>query len=233
MTNIIDILFLFFYLDYQTCVQNGNMIQSSDKSFFCPNFYYVFYAELELNLNRYFTISSREQWSLLFVDYNFMPPVNINNDNFNEDRSILVFKYQPHILTILHNAKIKYCCLPCQNEWTTARGRVIFQAEVPEINKYNVLFGYLFTQKCRICHRDTEPSWYLDEATRIMKNVCRILIENFYSNRQLLLSSPSSSSEEDDVQRASHMRNRHHRDLCRACQEGSCYGLHGQYQQRR
>jgi len=196
------------------------MIESLDKSLFCPNFYYVFYAELELNLNRFFPINSREQWSLLFVDYNFMPPININNRN----ASIEIFRYQPHILTILHNAKIKYCCLHCQYEWTTARGRAIFQAEIPEINKYNILFGYLFTQKCGKCHRDIEPSWYLDEATRVMKNVCRILIENFYSDRQFFLSpSSSSSSSEDDVQRSSHMRDHHHRDLCRACQEGSCY----------
>jgi hypothetical protein len=193
-----------------------------DKSLFCPNFYYVFYAELEINLNRFFPTNSNEQWSLLFVDYNFMPPIYINN---NIHTSVLTFYYQPHILTILHNAKIKYRCLHCQHEWTTARGRAIFQAEKPETNKYNILFAYLFTQKCQICHRDTEPSWYVDEATRVMKNVCRILIDHFYTDRQFLSSPSSSSSSEDEfVQRSSHMRDYHHRDLCPACQVGSCYG---------
>ncbi len=203
------------------------MIEPLDKSFFCPNFYYVFYAEMEINLNRFFTRNSREQWSLLFVDYNFMPPVNVNDNHFNRRTPVQTFTYQPHILTILHNAKIKYRCLHCVHEWTTARGRAIFQAEIPEINKHNVLFAHLFTQQCQKCRRDIEPSWYLDEATRVMKNVCRILIDKFYSHRQFLLSSSSSSSsDEDDMQRASYMRSHHHRDLCRACQEGSCYSSH-------
>lgn len=168
-------------LDYNKCIKDAHMIESDDKINFCPNFYYVFYGELELNLNRYFSENCCEQWSLLFIDYNFMPPVHIN-----DHRSFEIFQPERHILTILHNAKIKYSCLYCQNEWTTARGRAIFQAEIPQTNKYNVLFAHLFTQKCQICHRDIKPSWYLDEATRVIKNVSRILIDIFYSQRRSL-----------------------------------------------
>jgi hypothetical protein len=212
-----------FYLDYQMCIQNAQTIEPAEKSLFCLNFYYVFYAELEINMNRYFTDNSREQWSLLFVDYNFMPPIHLNNNHL----PVQTFFYQPHILTILHNAKVKYCCLNCRYEWASARGRAIFQSERPEPNKYNILFAYLFTQKCQQCHQETKPSWYLDEATRVMKNVCRILMNKFYSD----LHSPSSSSstsEEAFNQRASDMRNPHHQNLCRACQEGSCYASHWQ-----
>jgi hypothetical protein len=155
-----------------------------------------------------------------------MPPIYLNNHH----SSVQTFFYQPKILTILHNAKIKYCCLNCQYEWTSARGRAIFQAEIPESNKHNILFGYLFSQKCQKCHQETQPSWYLDEATRVMKNVCRVLLNKFYS---ILPSSTSSSSEEEDFdQRTSDMRNHHHRHLCRACQEGSCYASHWQYPHR-
>lgn len=222
-------LFSFFYLEYKMCLQEARGIIPLDKSLFCPNFYYVFYAEVEIHLNRFFTENSREQWSLLFVDYNFMPPIYLNENNFNRYESFQIFKYQPHILTIVHNAKIKYCCLDCECEWTTARGRAIFQAEIPEINKYNILFAYLFTQKCQKCRRETAPSWYVDEATRVMKNVCRILLDQFYSHRQLEL----SSSSEDDIQRLSDMKDHHQQDLCQACQEGSCYASNWRHQQMR
>ena len=218
------LFYFFLYLDYQLCIQDAQTIESADKSLFCLNYFYVFYAELEINLNRYFTQNSREQWSLLFVDYNFMPPIHLNMN-----KSIQPFFYTPNILTILHNAKVKYCCLDCSYEWTTARGRAIFQAEIPETNKYNILFAYLFTQKCQRCHQETKPSWYLDEATRVMKNVCRILLNKFY---WLPSSSSSSSSEEDFDQRASDMSSHHHRELCSACQEGSCYASHWQYPHR-
>ena len=211
----------------------------SDKILFCLNSYLVFYAELEININRFFTQNSREQWSLLFVDYNFMPPVYIHNTKLNPKTSAQRYFFQPHILTILHNAKVKYCCLSCRYEWTTARGRAIFQGEKPEANKYNVLFAYLFPQKCQICRKDTEPSWYLDETTRVMKSVCRILNEEFYSDRQFL-SPPSSSSssssldqEEECEQRFSAMRNSHPQHLCRACQQGSCYTSQWFYQRKR
>jgi hypothetical protein len=204
-----------------------------DKSLFCPNFYYVFYAELEINLNRFFTANSREQWSLLFVDYSFIPP-NYHDYMINTYKSAEIFSFQPRIITTLHNAKIKYRCLHCDQEWTTARGRAIFQAEIPETNKHNVLFAYLFTQKCQICRRDTEPSWYLDEATRVMKDVCRILTDYFYSKRQFKLPrSPSSSSDEEHEQRSSDMKEHHRENLCRACQEGSCYASHWQYHRSR
>lgn len=212
-------------LEYETCIRNAQEIDPFEKSLFCPNFYYVFYGELEMNLNRYFIENSRKEWSLLFVDYNFMPSMPINRH-----KGYHAFYSQPHLLTILHNAKIKYRCLDCHYEWTTARGRVKFQAEIPEENKYNVLFAYLFTQKCQICHREIEPSWYLDEVTRVMKNVCRILMEYFYSSRPVSSSpTPSSSSidlefeEERSDQRASDMQNHHYKHLCQACLEGSCY----------
>ena len=223
-------LIICFYLEYQMCINQARTIRRVDKSLFCPNFYYVFYAELEINLNRYFPDNSVEQWSLLFVDDNFIPLVKI--DPFKQYQT---FYSQPNLLMILHNAKIKYRCLDCHHEWTTAQGRAIFQAETPQMDKHNVLFAYLFTQKCRLCHHETKPSWYLDEATRVMKNVSRILIEQFYSQRQLATSpSPSSSSsefheeieeeeEERSNQRTSHMKHHHYYHLCQACLEGSCY----------
>jgi hypothetical protein len=237
LTSLIIILnhsFFFFYLEYQRSVQDARQIKCLDKSLFCLNFYYVFYAEIEINLNRFFTENLLERWSLLFVDYNFMPPIYDYDINIDINNSAQLFTFQPNILTILHNAKIKYCCLKCHYEWTSARGRVIFQAERPEMNKYNILFAYLFTQKCQICRQETEPSWYLDEVTRVMKSVCGILTDKFYSDRQFSLpSSPTSSSEKEYVQRSSDMRNHHHEDLCRACQEGSCYPSRRQYQWRR
>jgi len=151
----------------------------------------------------------------------------------NNSNTPQVFTFPPDILIIYHNAKIKYRCLNCLNEWTSARGRAIFQAERPRINKYNFLFVNLCTQQCRLCRREIEPSWYLNEATRVMKNVCRILIERFYSDRQFTLPRPpSSSSEEDNEQRRSQTRGHHHRNLCRACREGCCYGSHRQYPRR-
>lgn len=155
-----------------------------------------------------------------------MPPVSMNRR-----KGYHAFYSQPNLLTILHNAKIKYRCLDCHYEWTTARGRVKFQAEIPQENKYNVLFAYLFTQKCQKCHQEIQPSWYLDEVTRVMKNICRILLEYFYSSRSLLTSSPTPSSssiehEDEDEriqQRASDMKNHHYQHLCQACLEGSCY----------
>lgn len=214
--------------EYEECINEARTIRRIDKSLFCPNFYYVFYAELEINLNRYFREDSLEQWSLLFVDYNFIPPLLI--DPYKQYQA---FYSQSNLLMILHNAKIKYRCLDCCSEWTTAQGRALFQAEIPQRNKYNVLFAYLFTQKCRLCRREIQPSWYLDEATRVMKNVSKILLEHFYSQRQFASSpTPSCSSseysqeeeeEESSKQRTSRMTHHHHYHLCQACLEGSCY----------
>jgi hypothetical protein len=188
---------------------------------------------LEINLNRFFSEQSREQWSLLFVDYSFIPPNYYNYKSYTYKTAEIYF-FQPHILTILHNAKIKYRCMDCHYEWTTARGRAIFQAEIPAINKYNVLFSYLFTQKCQICHQDVKPSWYLDEATRVMKDVCHILNRYFYYNRQFQLPHlPDSSSEERHEQRLSSMKEPHRQNLCRACQEGSCFTSHHQHYRKR
>ena len=196
--NLVQILIcikinLFFYLDYQLSIEEAHRIKPLDKSLFCLNFYYVFYAELEISLNRYFTKESREQWSLLFVDYNFIPP-DYQNFYYDIYNTCQIYFFQPRILTILCNAKIKYRCLNCHYEWTTARGRAIFQAEIPEINKYNILFAYLFPQICQICYEDIQPSWYLDETTRIMKDVCYILNNYFYSSDIAFLKRPMSDS---------------------------------------
>ncbi|UJR13254.1 hypothetical protein I4U23_000275 [Adineta vaga] len=204
--------------EYENCIQDARQIRSIDKSLFCPNFYYVFHAELEIHLNRYFIQRPREQWSLGFVDHNFLPPMYFLNVNLSTNQPYQIFRYPDHILKIVHNAKIKYCCRQCQYEWTTARGRAVFQAELPQENKYNILFAYLFTQICQKCLRDIEPCWYVDEATRVMKNICRILKENFYSNFQ-------SSDDEDNYenQRLSVTKNSHQYNLCQACKNGSCF----------
>jgi len=144
-----------------------------------------------------------------------------------------VFTFPPDKLIIYHNAKVKYRCLNCSNEWASKRGRSIFQAEIPRINKYNFLYVNLCTQQCGFCREEVEPSWYVKEATRVMKNVCRILIERFYSHRQFPLPRlPSSSSEEGNNQPISQTKGHHCRNLCRACRQGCCYGSHRQYQRR-
>jgi hypothetical protein len=205
------------YLDYQTCVGQARLVNNLVKNVICPNFTYVFHAELEINLNWNFTNHS-ERWYLYFEDISLPPGWNYDS-NMNDNTSAQVFTY--------HNAKIKYRCEDCPNEWTSARGRAIFQTEAPRINKYNFLFVNLCTQQCRLCGRKIQPSWYLNEATRVMKNVCRILIERFYSQRHFALSSPpSSSSEEGNAQRQSHPKSPHRKDLCPACQRGCCFGSH-------
>ncbi|CAF0843537.1 unnamed protein product [Adineta steineri] len=212
--------------EYQTCIQNAQTIETSDKSLFCPNFYYVFYAELEIHLNQFFSQNEREQWSLLFTDYNFMLPISLDTD-----APYKVIRCPFERVTILHNAKIKYCCKNCKTEWTTARGRVIFQAEIPQVNHYNILFAYLFTQKCRQCYQEILPCWYLDEATRVMKNVCRILREEFYSHQYL--KALHSEEIDDGQQRQSYTREHHQQNLCLACQQNSCYASYLQQQRRR
>ncbi len=227
---------MFVDLDYQTCVRNARKVNNFDKHIICPNFKYVFHAELEINLNWNFH-NFFERWFLYFTDISLPPGCNYD-PNMNDSDSAQVFMYSPDKLIIYHNAKIKYRCLNCSNEWTSARGRAIFQAEIPRINKYNFLFANLCTQQCRFCQNEIQPSWYLNEATRVMKNVCQILIERFYSNRQFELSRPSSSSsssssfEAGNGQRMSQTKGHHHRNLCPACRRGCCYGSHRRYQQR-
>ncbi|CAF1135671.1 unnamed protein product [Rotaria sordida] len=73
------------------------------------------------------------------------------------------------------------------------------------------LFTYLFTQKYQICRRNIEPLWYLNETTQIMKHVCPILIEKFYSYQSFrLIPSLSSSSEDKCVQYANDMKDHYH-----------------------
>lgn len=226
----------FSIVEYRQCIINARRIRSRDKSLFCPNFYYVFHAELELNLNRYFVRSPYEKWSLGFVEYDLLPPMYFRNVDLNTNEPFKLFWFPNDILKIVHNAKIKYCCRDCSREWTTARGRAVFQAERPQRNKMNVLFAYLFTQKCRECLRETQPCWYLDETTRVMRSICRILKDNFYSNRHF--PSQDSSSDEDTEsilieQRASHMTNFHERKLCSACLAGSCFASNWEHKRKR
>lgn len=218
----------FFYLDYQTCVRRARSVNNDAKQIICPNYHYVFYAELEINLNwniqQWF-----ERWYLYFTEISLPPGCNYD-PNLDETGSSQVFLYAPDQLIIYHNAKTKYRCKNCSNEWTSARSRAIFQAEIPQINKYNFLFVNLCTQQCRYCKREIQPSWYIYESTRVMKNVCRILIEKFYSNQHFqlprLASPSSSSSEEENQQRRSKTIGHHCRDLCVACQRGCCHGSH-------
>lgn len=139
--------------------------------------------------------------------------------------SAQVFTYFDKLI-IYHNAKIKYSCENCLNEWTSARGRAIFQAEYPQENKYNILFVNLCTQQCKRCRHEIQPSWYLNEIVRVMKNIARLLIEHFYSNQSFELPrSPSSlSSENETQQRQSRTRGHHQKHLCRPCQLGCCFG---------
>jgi len=200
-------------------------VNNYDKNIICPNFKYVFHAELQIHLNWNFS-NILERWFLYFEPISLPPGWNYD-PNMDDSESAQTFRFPPDKLIIYHNAKIKYRCLNCRHEWTSARGRAIFQAEVPQRNKYNFLFAHLSTQECRFCRREIEPSWYLREATRVMKNVCRILIEEFYSNRAFALPRPPSpSSEEENKQRKSQTKGHHYRNLCPACREGCCYGSH-------
>jgi hypothetical protein len=220
-----------FYLDYQTCVRAASLVNNFEKNIICPDYRYVFHAELEINLNCNFNNIS-ERWILCFTEISLPPGWNYD-PNIKDSKSAQVFTFPPDILIIYHNAKIKYRCLTCRNEWTSARGRMIFQAEIPRRNKLNILFVKLCTQQCRFCRREIQPSWYLNEGTRVMKNVCRILIERFYSDRAFALPRPpSSSSEEENEQRMSRTTGHHHHNLCRACQQGWCFGSHRRYQRR-
>ncbi|CAF0773056.1 unnamed protein product [Rotaria sordida] len=219
--------------NYQTCVHQARSVSNLDKFIICPNFTYAFHAELEINLNWNFN-DSLERWYLYFTDIPL--PIGWNYDpHVNDYTPAQVFLYPHDRLIISHNAKIKYRCLNCRNEWTTARGRAIFQAAIPRIYQYNILYIKLCTQQCRLCGSEIQPSWYLSEATRVMKNVCRILIEQFYSHRNFTLpifQYSSSSSEEGLQQRTSQASGPHHQHLCRACHEGYCFGSHRQYQGR-
>jgi hypothetical protein len=191
----------------------------------------VFHAELEINLNSNFH-HLLERWFLKFTEISLPPGCNYD-PNMDDSNSAQVFTFPPDKLIIYHNAKVKYRCLNCSNEWASKRGRSIFQAEIPRNNKYNFLYVNLCTQQCGFCREEIEPSWYVKEATRVMKNVCRILIERFYSNRQFALPrSPSFSSEEGNNQPISQTKGHHCRNLCPACRQGCCYGSHRQYQRR-
>ncbi|CAF3747136.1 unnamed protein product [Rotaria socialis] len=214
--------------DYQTKVLQARSLDNFDKNIICPNFTYVFYTELEINLNWNFH-DPMERWYLLFAEIS-LPICCAKKINENNHTPVQVFVYPPNRLIIYHNAKIKYRCLNCINEWTSARGRAIFQTEIPCTNKYNCLFVNLCTQECRLCRRNIQPSWYLCETTRVMKSVCRIIIEQFYSNRNFPLPiHQNSSSDERFIQRASQTNGRHHENLCQACREGYCYDSHRKY----
>ncbi|CAF3545889.1 unnamed protein product [Rotaria sp. Silwood1] len=218
--------------DYQASVHQARSVDNLDKNIICPNFTFVFHAELEINLNWNF-YDSLERWCLYFIDFPLPIGWNYNLD-MNDCTRVQVFLYPHDKLLICQNVKIKYRCLNCVNEWTTARGRVIFQAEVPRFGKYNILCVNLCTQQCRLCGREIRPSWYLNEATRVMKNVCRILIEQFYPDRNFTLPifQYSSSSEEELQQRRSQTHGPHYQHLCQACREGYCYGSYRQHQRR-
>ncbi|CAF4597425.1 unnamed protein product [Rotaria socialis] len=203
--------------DYQTKVLQARSLDNFDKNIICPNFTYVFYTELEINLNWNFH-DPMEQWYLLFAEIS-LPICCAKKINENNHTPVQVFVYPPNRLIIYHNAKIKYRCLNCINEWTSARGRAIFQTEIPCTNKYNCLFVNLSTQECRLCRRNIQPSC-----------VCRIIIEQFYSNRNFPLPiHQNSSSDERFIQRASQTNGRHHENLCQACREGYCYDSHRKY----
>ncbi len=198
-----------------------------DKNIICPNFKYVFHTELQIHLN-WNLKNFWERWFLYFEIISLPPGWNYNPD-LDHSISVQAFRFPPNKLFIYHNAKVKYRCFDCRHEWASARGRAIFQTEVPQLNKFNFLFVHLCTQQCRYCSREIQPSWYLNETTRVMKNVCRILIEQFYSDRQFVLpklSSSSSEEEEENYQRKSQTTGHHYRNLCPACREGCCFGSH-------
>ncbi len=131
---------------------------------------------------------------------------------------------------------LTFCCQRFQNSAKdTKRSCPQIQLFLTRDRPFSQL-DHVICEHPQRCRRDTEPSWYVDEATRVMKNVCRILIDQFYSHRQLRSTSSSSSSlssDEEFVQRSSAMRTHHPQDLCQACQEGSCYNSNRQYYRHR
>ena len=152
------------------CVRRARLVNNLDKQALVPNFKYVFHAELEINLNWNFN-NNLERWCLYFTHISL--PLDSNDDIIvlNDCTSFQLFLFRRDILLIHHNAKTKYCCLTCQNDWTSARGRAIFQAQYPRNFMFNFLYVSLCTQQCRLCNQEVQPSWYLNEVTRVMKNV--------------------------------------------------------------
>jgi len=220
--------FVYFNLEYQQCVTAARSLNTTEKRIICPKTKYAFHAELEIHLNCNFS-NPFERWILYFTDVSLPPGCNYNSNMANQ-MSAQVFTVFPDKIVICHNAKVKYSCRTCSNEWTTARGRAIFQAEYPQINKYNILFINLCTQLCQNCRQEIQPSWYLSETVRVMKSVARILIERFYSNRSFELPRPTSPSDNDDddeiQQRQSRTRGHHQINLCPSCQRGYCFDSH-------
>ena len=200
------------------------------KNYICPNYQFVCYAELEIHLNSYLT-NPFERWLLYFEEISLPPGCNLH---LNDRQTVQTFDFPPNKFIIYHNSKMKYFCDNCGNRWTTARGRTIFQSEYPQKDKYNFLYLHVSTQQCRFCHRIIQPLWYLHEATRVMKSICRIFRERFYSDRVFVLppSSSSSSSEEEkelQQQRGNRATGQHQRDLCSACRHGYCFDSHRQH----
>ena len=205
-------------LDYQTCVQQARRITDDERLLICPNYRFVCHAELEIHLNSFLN-NPAERW-LLYFEKISLPPGS--NPHLTHSQSFQVFDFPPDKLIIYQNSKMKYLCTVCNHQWASARGRMIIQSEYPRMNRYNFLYLYLCPQQCRHCQREIEPCWYLDEAKRVMKNIGRILLERFYSDRVLDIESLFSMEE----QRQSHTRGHHQRNLCPACRTGFCYDSH-------
>ena len=196
-------------LDYQRCLQDGQTISCEEKVLICPNYRYVFHAEFELQLNSFFP-NPTERWYLVFQE--IIPLVPFNDIQSNSTVQCVHNKYY-----ISHNAKIKYCCRNCAKEWTSARGRILFLINLPLFIPCNILYVNVCSQRCQLCGYEVFPSCYLDEATRVMKETCRLILQTFYFYRF-----PQLEPVENSEQRVSHMRGHHQRHLCQACQKGTC-----------
>ena len=190
----------------------------------CSQFNYVFYAELELNLNRYFIDDRSERWSLLFIDESIASDFHWRDRGMQMTSSRTLSPSGSSALTMYENAKIKCRCWRCSHEWASARGRILFRAERTEPKTGNILFVHLFSQICQMCWTKVVPSWYIDEIVRVMNKTCRVLIGRFYPNRSFTRPALQALSEDGNTrQRTSHMTRRHEPHFCRACQQDSCF----------
>lgn len=205
-------------LDYQLCIEQARSIINDEKQIICPDYRFVCHAELEIHLNSILT-NLADRWLLYFQEISLPPGWN---SHVTYSQPIQVFDYPPDKLIIYQNSKMKYSCANCNYQWASARGRMIIQSEYPRMNKYNFLYLHLYPQQCRYCRREIPPCWYLDEATRVMKNVCRILLERFYSNRILNIEALVFNEE----QRRSYARGPHEENLCSACRIQCCFDSH-------
>ncbi|CAF0741816.1 unnamed protein product [Didymodactylos carnosus] len=182
-------------------VMNALQVADDEKKTFYENNSQVMHAELEINLNS-MMMNDRDVWSLIALDHSsmselvtFISPHEQQCGMMQEtyyystqsDDQYQQISHHQHIL-VLRNAKVKYICstpkcMKQRKEWTTARGRALFLFENPSfLTSQHLIVYHLFEQNCNLCHQNVQPSWYLDETCRVIREIAQLIIMNFYPN---------------------------------------------------